>query len=193
MSTPSSPSVAATGHEPRAEVVVGVAEVAWPDAARQAAFEHWLASLPAALRLNAATLRPASADASFRRYLRVDAPDRDGRPRVAAPRDDEKNGVRGYARRELGRDADAPANRRPGRSRLSRRRRRLVAPGVAHHARRFLRRLGARRKDPAKVRLRRLLSRDVRLDLAVARRDGEQRSSERRGKTGARFPHRARS
>ena len=76
MSTPSSPSIAATGHELRAEAVTGVAEVAWFDAARQAALEHWLASLPAALRLNAGTLRPASADASFRRYLRVDAQDR---------------------------------------------------------------------------------------------------------------------
>ncbi len=46
--------------------------VGWPDPARRAAFERWLAALdePA---LDAATLRPASADASFRRYLRVDA------------------------------------------------------------------------------------------------------------------------
>ena len=48
------------------------ASVAWPDAARQAAFEAWLAPLAATHQLLPATLRPASADASFRRYLRID-------------------------------------------------------------------------------------------------------------------------
>jgi aminoglycoside/choline kinase family phosphotransferase len=43
--------------------------VAWPDAARRAAFERWLASLGEAL--DARSVRLASADASFRRYLRV--------------------------------------------------------------------------------------------------------------------------
>ena len=47
--------------------------VAWPDAARQAAFEGWLAPLVAQHQLLPATLRPASADASFRRYLRIDS------------------------------------------------------------------------------------------------------------------------
>ena len=46
--------------------------VTWPDAARQAAFEAWLAPLVQPHRLLPATLRPASADASFRRYLRID-------------------------------------------------------------------------------------------------------------------------
>jgi len=46
--------------------------VAWPDAARHAAFDAWLAPLAAAQGLLPATLRPASADASFRRYLRID-------------------------------------------------------------------------------------------------------------------------
>ena len=45
--------------------------VDWPDAPRRAAFERWWATL-GAHRLDAASLRPASADASFRRYLRVD-------------------------------------------------------------------------------------------------------------------------
>ena len=45
--------------------------VAWPDPARRAAFERWLATL-AAHRLAPESLRPASADASFRRYLRID-------------------------------------------------------------------------------------------------------------------------
>ena len=49
--------------------------VIWHDAERQAAFERWLAPLAAAHRLVHDTLRPASADASFRRYLRVDAAD----------------------------------------------------------------------------------------------------------------------
>ncbi len=47
--------------------------VVWSDPQRQAAFEAWLAPLAAAHGLNMATLRPASADASFRRYLRLDA------------------------------------------------------------------------------------------------------------------------
>ncbi len=48
------------------------ATVAWPDAARHAAFDAWLAPLAAAQGLLPDTLRPASADASFRRYLRID-------------------------------------------------------------------------------------------------------------------------
>ena len=45
----------------------------WPDSAREAAFRHWLASLAASQGLNASSVRLASADASFRRYLRVDS------------------------------------------------------------------------------------------------------------------------
>jgi aminoglycoside/choline kinase family phosphotransferase len=48
--------------------------VAWPDAARQAAFDRWLAPLAAAHGLQAGSLRTASADASARRYLRLDGP-----------------------------------------------------------------------------------------------------------------------
>jgi aminoglycoside/choline kinase family phosphotransferase len=47
--------------------------VAWSDPDRRAAFERWLAPLAAERGLLADTLRPASADASFRRYLRIDA------------------------------------------------------------------------------------------------------------------------
>lgn len=46
--------------------------VAWPDAARQGAFDAWLAPLVGGHQLRPETLRPASADASFRRYLRID-------------------------------------------------------------------------------------------------------------------------
>jgi N-acetylmuramate 1-kinase len=46
--------------------------VAWPSTQRHSAFERWLAPLVAAHGLRIETLRPASADASFRRYLRID-------------------------------------------------------------------------------------------------------------------------
>jgi aminoglycoside/choline kinase family phosphotransferase len=45
--------------------------ITWPDAARQAAFEQWLGSLPRGYGLDPTSLAPASADASFRRYLRI--------------------------------------------------------------------------------------------------------------------------
>jgi aminoglycoside/choline kinase family phosphotransferase len=47
--------------------------VPWADARRQAAFEHWLGSIAERHGLCAHTLQLASADASFRRYLRIDA------------------------------------------------------------------------------------------------------------------------
>jgi hypothetical protein len=46
--------------------------VTWDDPARQTTFDHWLHSLALAQGLLPDTLRPASADASFRRYLRLD-------------------------------------------------------------------------------------------------------------------------
>ena len=46
--------------------------IPWSDTQRQAAFEQWLRGVAPAQGLDAATLRPASADASFRRYFRVD-------------------------------------------------------------------------------------------------------------------------
>jgi aminoglycoside/choline kinase family phosphotransferase len=49
--------------------------VEWADPARREAFDGWLATLTSH-RLEPASLRPASADASFRRYLRIDAVDR---------------------------------------------------------------------------------------------------------------------
>lgn len=50
--------------------------VAWSDPRRETAFHLWLASVAPAHGLRSETLRPASADASFRRYLRVDGQDR---------------------------------------------------------------------------------------------------------------------
>lgn len=46
----------------------------WTDPQRQQLFEAWFASVQATWQLDLRTLRLASADASFRRYLRVDAP-----------------------------------------------------------------------------------------------------------------------
>jgi aminoglycoside/choline kinase family phosphotransferase len=48
--------------------------VSWADPRREAAFARWLDGIGARHGLQPASLRPASADASFRRYLRVDAP-----------------------------------------------------------------------------------------------------------------------
>ena len=49
------------------------APIPWPDAQRRTAFERWLGSITARHGLQAQTLQPASADASFRRYLRIEA------------------------------------------------------------------------------------------------------------------------
>ena len=54
--------------------------VAWTAPAREAAFFHWLGRVAPAHGLQPATLRLASADASFRRYLRIDAPAAEGTP-----------------------------------------------------------------------------------------------------------------
>jgi N-acetylmuramate 1-kinase len=59
--------------------------VAWPDARREAAFWRWFEPLAAQHALRADTLAPASADASFRRYLRVLAADGSSRIVMDAP------------------------------------------------------------------------------------------------------------
>ncbi|MEY4911573.1 MAG: hypothetical protein RL761_1236 [Pseudomonadota bacterium] len=53
--------------------VVSHAPIIWPDAQREQAFQVWLQSITPQYQLAAETLRPASADASFRRYFRVDS------------------------------------------------------------------------------------------------------------------------
>ena len=45
--------------------------ITWPDAAREAAFQRWITPLAQVRQLDLASLAPASADASFRRYLRL--------------------------------------------------------------------------------------------------------------------------
>ena len=47
--------------------------IVWADGTRQAQFAAWLAATAPGHDLQIATLRPASADASFRRYFRIDA------------------------------------------------------------------------------------------------------------------------
>ena len=63
--------------------------VLWADPQREAAFNAWLQGLAGAQGLLPATLRPASADASFRRYLRVDTVDGASRIVMDAPPDKE--------------------------------------------------------------------------------------------------------
>ena len=64
-------------------------EVAWTDPARRAAFERWLEPVAHAQGLLPPTLRPASADASFRRYLRIDRTAGGSRIIMDAPPDKE--------------------------------------------------------------------------------------------------------
>jgi N-acetylmuramate 1-kinase len=45
--------------------------ITWPSATRRADFERWIATIATRHGLNLQTLAPASADASFRRYLRL--------------------------------------------------------------------------------------------------------------------------
>ncbi len=63
--------------------------VTWSDPARQRAFDAWLGGLTGPHGLQPETLRPASADASFRRYLRVDSADGTSRIVMDAPPDKE--------------------------------------------------------------------------------------------------------
>ena len=63
MSDPLSPPALAAG---------SATAVHWEDPRREQAFGQWLSGIATAHGLDSATVRPASADASFRRYLRVD-------------------------------------------------------------------------------------------------------------------------
>src|SRR5215207_9415348 len=49
--------------------------ISWSDPERAHAFAQWLAAVGPRHRLLPATARPASADASFRRYFRIDTED----------------------------------------------------------------------------------------------------------------------
>lgn len=63
--------------------------VTWATPQRETTFNAWLQTLASAQGLLPATLRPASADASFRRYLRVDTVDGASRIVMDAPPDQE--------------------------------------------------------------------------------------------------------
>jgi aminoglycoside/choline kinase family phosphotransferase len=65
--------------------------VSWTDPARHAVFDLWLSGLAAAQGLLPDSLRVASADASFRRYLRVDTVHGDSRIVMDAPPDKENS------------------------------------------------------------------------------------------------------
>jgi N-acetylmuramate 1-kinase len=83
MTAPPSP---ATAPAPPANPVL------WADPQRAAVFEGWLAGIAAAHRLLPGTVRLASADASFRRYFRVDAAEAAGtRIVMDAPPDKENS------------------------------------------------------------------------------------------------------
>lgn len=89
MSHPPSPIVADPAPAGAAAAAPAFPAVAWPDPARRNAFEAWLAPLAATHGLRPASVRPASADASFRRYLRIDAADGTSRIVMDAPPDKE--------------------------------------------------------------------------------------------------------
>jgi len=54
------------------DVMTTTSTIAWSDPARAAAFAKWLTATSASCQLDTGTLRLASADASFRRYFRID-------------------------------------------------------------------------------------------------------------------------
>ncbi|MEO6972704.1 MAG: phosphotransferase [Rhodoferax sp.] len=54
-------------------VALGASAVGWADPQRKIAFDAWLAGVTTAYQLLSGSLRVASADASFRRYLRIDS------------------------------------------------------------------------------------------------------------------------
>jgi N-acetylmuramate 1-kinase len=66
-----------------------ISPVGWADPRREAAFLEWIGTLARAHRLLPGSLRLASADASFRRYLRVDSEDGPSRIVMDAPPDKE--------------------------------------------------------------------------------------------------------
>ncbi len=74
------------------------AAIVWRDPARSARFAAWLAAAAAGHGLAADTLRPASADASFRRYFRLDAADGSGRTAIVMDAPPPQEDVRPFVR-----------------------------------------------------------------------------------------------
>ena len=82
---PNTATTTATATANPAPTVAALTAIAWPDPAREAAFWHWFRPLAQLHGLQAATLVPASADASFRRYFRVRGDDGSSRIVMDAP------------------------------------------------------------------------------------------------------------
>ena len=74
MSAPTSAPPVSPNWVPRTDVPL--LSIDWPDEARRVQFNRWLNGVADAHGLQTSSLRAASADASFRRYFRVDAPGR---------------------------------------------------------------------------------------------------------------------
>ena len=68
MSTPTPPA--------KPDSTPAISAPSWSDPQREQHFKHWLTALQPRFQLDPETLRAASADASFRRYLRIEAPGR---------------------------------------------------------------------------------------------------------------------
>lgn len=88
------PAATAAPAESRPRSAAGA--VAWTDPARHAAFDGWIASVAAQHGLLPDSVRPASADASFRRYLRVDT--QDGASCIVMDAPPDKEDCRPFAR-----------------------------------------------------------------------------------------------
>ncbi len=69
--------------------------VDWPNARRGQAFAQWLAGIAGAHQLQPGSLRIASADASFRRYLRIDT--LSGTPRIIMDAPPDKEDCKSFA------------------------------------------------------------------------------------------------
>jgi N-acetylmuramate 1-kinase len=69
-------------------------DVTWSDPQREQAFLHWLQQTAPAHALQPSSLRIASQDASFRRYLRIDA--QDGSPRIIMDAPPEKESCQSF-------------------------------------------------------------------------------------------------
>ena len=80
-----------TGPKPPAAEPASPAAVTWSSPQRQAAFQQWLQAVAPAHRLRPETLQLASADASFRRYLRIATADGGMRIVMDAPPDKENS------------------------------------------------------------------------------------------------------
>src|SRR5689334_9134810 len=82
--------------------------IAWADDARRGRFHDWLAAIGPRHGLQPATLQPASSDASFRRYLRIDGAERTFIVMDAPPAHEDVRPFVDVARRMLAAGLHAP-------------------------------------------------------------------------------------